>query len=88
MSDSKKFLWRLEQHIDRGYDKYLGCIVCAYSEYDARLTHPDDEGRDMESWNEDTWVNRADLGKINCQCIGVADAWVPIGVVISSFRAG
>lgn len=90
-------LYLLEQDINRGYDTYDSCVVCAESEEVARTIHPSKdvtrahngewyEGK-YTRYNSD-WVDVDQIDKIKVTYLGKADEQITHGVICSSFNAG
>ena len=81
-------LYLITQDVTCGYDTYDSCVVCAASEADARLIHPQERyavsyGR---NWDRHTWADRPD--QVTAKLLGVADASLHAGVVCASYNAG
>ena len=71
-----------EMHL--GYDAYSEFVVAAYSEEEARNTHPSFFG-----WNlYGEWITKDKVEKLLVKEIGNASASVEPGVIVSSFHAG
>ena len=69
------------------YDTFDSCVVCAYSEEEAKLIRPDGESwDDLSNPCYKSWDHSID--DIHVETIGLANANVEIGIVISSFNAG
>jgi hypothetical protein len=73
-------LYLISQVVNQDYDTFDAAVVCAESEQDARLIHP--EGPD--GW-ESMW---APVDKVEVKFLGSADPSVEAGVVCASFNAG
>lgn len=90
------FLWLISQTDNSGYDTYDSAVVCAATEQDARLIHPDADSR----WSGDAWVYESGLAvwmdngwttpeKVAVEQIGIPSTGVREGAVIcASFNAG
>ena len=82
-------LYYIEQGEDYDYenDTFDSAVVAANSEEEARMIHPDSEGKC--TWNGvdhfDIWTTP---DKVKVTLIGIAAADVCEGTVISSFNAG
>ena len=76
-------LYLISQTVNQDYDTYDSAVVCAESELDARLIHPDGPGERFE-W-EYMW---APVDKVEVKFLGTADPSVEAGVVLASFNAG
>lgn len=81
-------LYKLTQSDSVGSNMYDSCVVCAASEADARLIHPQERwGADYDrEWNVYDWAIKPD--RVTVHMIGEADASVPAGVVCASYIAG
>lgn len=79
-----------------GYDGYIGAVVCATSEDEARRIHPSGHGWIDNRDNDGEWYSRWDWmpieavdAGVNVQRLGVADASLKAGdVLLDSFLAG
>lgn len=80
-----KYLWKLEQDENDGYDTYDSAVVCAVSEAEARKIYPGKYG----DWggNYGPWADSPD--QVTVTKIGVADPKLEPGTVIcASYNAG
>lgn len=82
-------LYLITQAKNTGWDTYDSAVVCASSEEDARIIHPDGH---TEDWHEPEnymfthdWTTPAN---VQVKFIGIADVNIPRGVVCASFNAG
>jgi hypothetical protein len=80
-----KKLWLIERTDKWGYDDYDMAVVCAETEENAKLTHPDGESEVIRDDSYDSW---AKYEEIKVSYLGEADESVGIGVVCASFNAG
>jgi len=90
LSVRKKFLYRISQKVNNGYDTYDSAVVVATSEDDARTIHPhayENIVNDKKYWSND-WVEYNDRHEIKVEYIGVADSEQLRGVILASFNAG
>lgn len=67
-----------------GYDSYSEFVVAAYSEEEARNTHP---GGEWFSYEGD-WIAKDKVEKLLVKEIGNASETVEPGVIVSSFHEG
>jgi hypothetical protein len=75
-------LFLISQSANNGYDTYDSAVVCAETEDEARLTHPN--GKD--EWDDHSWCSSPSQVKVTI--IGEAAKRVSRGVVLASFNAG
>lgn len=86
-----KYLYLLSQDINRGYDTYDSCIVCAESEEKVRLIHPnrnkgDNWHESLHSYTYNDWVLPSE---VKVTLIGIANETIELNsVVFASFHAG
>lgn len=87
----KKYLYLLERKDDGfvGYDCYISAVVCALSEGNARLMHPDNGTINPDravypNWDMETWVEHPDDVKVTL--LGKAEDSIDIGVINSNNR--
>jgi len=83
-------LYKISQHVNRGYDTYDSAVVAAPDEDAARLIHPDGY-TDMSNANSrriscSDWC--PDLSKIDVEYLGEATEGIKQGVICASFNAG
>ena len=80
-------LYLLSQAHNGGHDTYDSCVVCAASEAEARLIHPQEQQAvDYDrAWDLYDWVQP---DQVTVMLVGVADAAIPTGVVCASYNAG
>ena len=81
-------IYKLSQTINRNYDSYDSCIVCAKNKRQAKTFAPD--GRHID-WHRPkyfrtTWVS--DVNDITCEYIGKAHKDIKLGVIVASFNTG
>ena len=85
---TKKYLYVITVNENLGYDVYIGAVVCATSEAEARRIHPSGEAwPNPDKWGE--WVEFDQVDdKIDVTCIGVATnkSCVVGDVILSSYR--
>ena len=78
------YLWLITQDVERGYDTYDSAVVAAYTEEEARKTHPSGDnaafGSQFPTWARPDFVQVARIGR--------ADSTLSPGVVCASFNAG
>lgn len=79
------YLWRISQDVRREYDTYDSAVVAAYTEEEARKTHPSGNNAEFGSQFFPTWA-RPDF--VQVARIGRADSTLSPGVVCASFNAG
>ena len=78
-------LYLLSQSINKGYDTYNSCVVCAENEEDAKTIHPNGYGDN--SWiNSNDWAEKPE--QVNVKYIGEAAPGMKKGIVCASFNAG
>lgn len=82
------YLYVIEAPDFGGWDVYIGAVVCAASESEARQIHPSGFG-----WREGKdrlreWVGRDEVDeKVTATRIGIADATIKAGdVIFESYR--
>lgn len=78
-------LYHLSQEVNKDYDTYDSCVVCALSEEDAKLIQPDGGKYQDYEWMG-VWVN--DLKDIKVVYLGEASEDLKRGVICASFNAG
>ena len=78
-------LYLISQKVNEGCDIYDSAVVCAATEKEARLTHPDGN---MEWDGEEDYFDWCAAVDVDVKLIGVADDSIEKGVVCSSFNAG
>ena len=82
-------LYHISQSQNSGWDTTSDMVVCATSEDDARLVHPDDfDLMDRDPWTYEwsSWCKSPD--QVEVVYIGVAAPDVKPGIVCASFHAG
>ena len=83
-------LFLISQTERDGYDTYDSAVVCAESENDARLMHPDGDMADFDtavfSMRNRSWCGYA--SDVTVQYLGEADKSIQRGAVCASYRAG
>ena len=81
-----KYLYLISQNVNNGLETYDSAVVCAESEEEARLTHPNfRKNWDGRPTSCDTWCNAQD---VKVELVGIANDTAEIGVVCASFNAG
>ena len=95
-------LYLLTQTVNRGYDTFDSCVVCAPNEDQAKTIHPYGDRHYVEGagWVRSDFpeftsaMNRvrdtvwATPENITATLLGTADPSVKVGVVLASFRNG
>lgn len=77
------YLYVIEAPDFGGYDVYIGAVVCAASESEARRIHPSGCGWLTTRSRMDEWVNLNEVDeKVTATRIGIADATIKAGDVI------
>ena len=80
-------IYFLSQEDNLGYDTWDSCVVCAETEEEAKLIHPD--GSDKPFIKGDLWHTWADSPEsVHCEEIGIANDPKVKGVICASFNAG
>jgi hypothetical protein len=84
------YLWLISQTVNNDWDTYASAVVCAASEEEARLMHPDGSSKwdDVESHWDYGRYSWADPSNIAVRMIGITDKGVEPGVICSDFNAG
>lgn len=77
-------LYLISQNVNTGYDTYSDAVVCANSEQEARLIHPDGYSK-VKADSYDPWCDASD---VKVEYIGEADKSIKEGVICASFHAG
>lgn len=83
-------LYLISQDKNLRWDTYDSAVVCANSEEDARIIHPDGRSNYCPKSPESSmfthdWTTPAN---VQVKLIGVSDDNIPRGVVCASFNAG
>ena len=93
-------LYIISQEVNNDYDTFSSALVCAETEEEAKLYHPDsrckyypehkqhwrnEDTKKWVSWNT-TWVK--DIKDVKVEYLGIADKSVDKGIIISSYHAG
>lgn len=83
-----------------GYDEYDSIVVAAESEEDARIIDPSDFSGHVDNLRgtydadgkyiscHDNWPMRSNVHELEVKKVGVADANVIRGLILSSYNAG
>jgi hypothetical protein len=81
----KMNLYLLSQDVNNNYDTYDSMVVCAENEHEAKRMHP---GGGVDEWIDQyaTWASAPD--QVSVKYLGVADASIERGKIITSFNAG
>jgi len=81
------FLYRISQDVNNDYNTYDSAVVCAESEEDAQMIHPDKDYSDWDGKCEPffDWCAAKD---VKVEIIGIASRILPRGVVVASYNAG
>jgi len=79
------FLYRISQDVNDDYNTYDSAVVCAESEDEARMIHPNGCSNDWDGKREpfSEWCAAED---VRVKIIGTAANNMPKGVVIASFN--
>lgn len=90
MKKRKLYLYLLSQKMNTGWDTYDGTVVAAPDEDTARRIHPAGSQETVpeeycEPWEYLSWCP---LEYVRVKLIGLANADVEEGVILSSFNAG
>lgn len=79
-------LYLISQNVSNDYDTYDSVIVCAETENDARMIHPDEyDDWDGEDEEFSSWCAAKD---VEVKIIGAAANNLKKGVVLASYNAG
>lgn len=76
-------LYRISQKRNNDWDTYDSAVVCAESEADARMVHPNGEEWDGAATGD--WVAAAD---VTVDFVGIAREGIARSVICASFNAG
>lgn len=79
-------LFLLTQNVNRGYDTYDSCIVCAENHEKAIQFHPN--GRKFSDMGENIGYDWVKPEEVDWKIIGEASEYIDEGVILSSFNAG
>lgn len=79
-------IYRLLRSGNTDYDEYVGAIVAAESEEDARMIHPD--GSINETTVNTSYPDWVPPNQVIVKLIGVAANGIERGVIMDSFLAG
>ena len=78
------YLWLISQDVERGYDTYDSAVVAAYTEAEARATHPSGDnsrfGEHFPTWAPQDFVQVTRIGR--------ADPTISPGVVCAADGSG
>ena len=80
-------LYLISQDVNDNYDTFDSAIICAASEWKARMTHPQECSNPWDGRDED-YSSWCAVNNVKAELIGVAGEGVEAGVVLSSFNAG
>jgi len=81
-----KKLWLLSQPGDVAYEEYIGAVVCAETEEEARNIHPSGDNSEFTYKEPRSWVNPEE---VIVELIGTADdSFEEITIILNSYRAG
>jgi hypothetical protein len=79
-------LWIIKQNMNNDYDTYSDAVVCADTEEEARLIHPN--GYDDWDGTDNTFSTWCGYKDVVVEYIGEAKEGLKKGVVCASFHAG
>lgn len=75
-------MYLISQDVNRDWDTYDACVVCAESEDAAKTILPDE----YAAFGSDYWVSGPEF--VHCKFIGYAAPGIEKGAVLASFNAG
>lgn len=80
-------LYKISQHVNKGYDTYDSAVVCAETAIDAQNMDPG-TGKEITNWEHQyqNWAPYSD--QVIVTFLGIADEEIPKGIVVSSYNAG